>query len=95
MSIPITYTILSRTDTGEYLSQFLFFLPDLATWSKDINEVFCFRSHSDAECNARLILDWLHDPTNRRVGLKCAKAAVKDGKLNVGEWHAVNVCFVA
>ena len=58
--------------------------------SKDINEAFCFRSHSDAEANARLILDRLDDPTNRSVGLKCAK-----GELDVGEWFSVNVCLVA
>jgi hypothetical protein len=95
MSIPTSYTILSRTDTGEFLSHFLFFDPESMTWTKDINESFCFRSHSDAESNARLILDRLDDPTNRRVGLNCAKAVVKDGKLEVAEWFPVNVCLVA
>jgi hypothetical protein len=95
MSLPTTYTILSRTDTNEFLSHFLFFDPEYLTWTKDVDEVFCFRSHSDAEANARLILDCLHDPTNRRVGLKCAKAAANDGKLDVGEWYLVNVCLVA
>jgi hypothetical protein len=95
MTTPATYTILSRTDTGEYLSQFLFFDPESMTWTKDLNEVFCFRSHSDAECNARLILDRLHDPTNRRVGVKSAKATVQDGKLVAGHWYSVCVCFVA
>ena len=46
-----TYTILFRTDTEEYLCHFLFFDPESITWTKDLNEVFCFRSHSDAECN--------------------------------------------
>jgi hypothetical protein len=91
----MTYTILSRSDTGEYLSQFLFFDPESMTWMKDLDEVFCFRSHSDAECNARLILDRLDDPVNRRVGLKCAKATVKDDELDVAEWYPVNVCLVA
>jgi hypothetical protein len=95
MSILATNTILIRTDTGEYLSHFLFFDPESMTWTKDVNEAFSFRTHTDAECNARLILDRMHDPTNRRVGLKSAKAAVKDGKLNVSEWYAVNVCLVA
>ena len=95
MNLSITYTILSRTDTNEYLSHFLFFDPASMTWTKDINEVFCFRSHSDAEANARLILDRLNDPTNRRVGLKCVKAVVKDGELVVGEWYPVNVFLVA
>ena len=44
---------------------------------------------------ARLILDRLNDPTNRPVGLKSAKAVVKDGELDVGEWFSVNVCLVA
>jgi len=57
--------------------------------------VFCFSTYTSAECNARLILDRLDDPTNRRVGLKCAKAAVKDGELEVGEWYSVNVILVA
>lgn len=89
------HTILMRTDTGEFLSHFLFFSSDPPKWTKDINEVFCFRSHSDAECNARLILDRLDDPVNRRVGLKCAKAVVKDGELEVGDWYSVNVILVA
>jgi hypothetical protein len=64
-------------------------------WSKDLDEVFCIRSHSDAEANTRLILNRLDDPVNRRVGLKCAKAVVEDGELDVGEWYPVNVCLVA
>jgi len=95
MNLPTTCTILSRTDTGEYLSHFLFFDPDSMTWTKDVNEAFCFRAHSDAECNARLILDRLNDPTNRSVGLKSAKAVVKDGELVIGEGYAVNVILVA
>ena len=51
--------------------------------------------HSNAECNAGLILDRLNDPVNRRVVLKCAKAVVKDGELQVGGWYPVNVCLVA
>ena len=95
MSIPTTYTILFRTDTGEYLSHFLFFMPDPPTWTKEINEVFCFTTYTSAECNARLILDCLDDPLNRRVGLKCAKAVVKEEELEVGELYAVNVILVA
>ena len=56
---------------------------------------FCFRSHTDAECNARLILDRLDDPVNRRVGLKYAGAEVKNGKLVVGEWCPVCIVRVA
>ena len=77
------------------LVRFEFFSLGPPSWTQDINEVFCFRSHSDAESNARLILDRLDDPTNRRVGLNCAKAVVKDGKLEVAEWFPVNVCLVA
>jgi len=65
------------------------------TWTKDVNEAFCFRSHSDAEANGRLILSRLGDPANRRVGLKCAKAVVKDGEIDVKEWYPVNVCLIA
>ena len=88
-------TIISRSDTGEYLSKFEFFSPKMPTWSKDINEVFCFRSHTDAECNARLILDRLDDQLNRRMGLKYASAEVKDGKLVLGEWHPICIVRVA
>jgi hypothetical protein len=95
MNIPSTCTLLSRTDTGEFLSHFLFFDPESMTWTKDQNEAFSFNTYSDAECNARLILDRVDDPVNRRVGLKCAKAVVKNDELDVGEWSPVNVCFVA
>lgn len=95
MSIPTTYTILCRSDTGEFLSHFLFFDLQSLTWAKDQDEAFCFKTYSDAECNARLILDHLNDPVNRRVGLKCAKAVVKDGELEVGDWYSVNVILVA
>jgi hypothetical protein len=91
MNTPTTFTILSRTDTGEYLSQFLFFLPDMPTWSKDIDAVFCFQSHSDAESNARLILGRLGDLKNAKVGLKLAKMEEKNGELVVGDWHQVVV----
>lgn len=65
------------------------------TWSKDINDAFCFRSHSDAEANGRLILGQLGDPTNRLVGLKCAKAVEKDGELEVGESYLMCLARVA
>ena len=85
MTISTTHTIISRS-TGEFLSRFEFFSPEMPTWSKDVNEAFCFRSHSDAESIAKLILDRLDDPSNHRVGLKYASAEVKKGKLVVGEW---------
>ena len=95
MTIPTTHTIISRTDTAEYLSRFEFFSPEMPTWSKDINAAFCFRSHSDAESNARMILDRLGDPLNRRVGLKIAGVEMKNGKLVVGEWCSICIVRVA
>ena len=95
MTLATTYTILRRTDTSEYLSHFLFFDPQSMAWTKNLDEVFCFRSHSDAEANGRLILDRLNDPTNRRVRLKCAKAAVKNGELEIGESYPLCVARVA
>jgi len=95
MHIPATYTILSRTDTSEYLSRFLFFLPDPPTWSKDIQEAFCFRSHSDAESNAKMILDRLDDPLNRQLGLKLAGVKVVGRKIEAGESYPLSVCRVA
>jgi hypothetical protein len=77
------------------LIRFEFFSPEPPTWSKDINEAFCFRSHTDAECNARLILDRLDDQLNRRMGLKYASAEVKNGKLVVGEWRSICIVRVA
>jgi hypothetical protein len=90
MPIPTTYTIISRNDTGGYLNRFEFFSPEMPTWSKNINEAFCLRSHTDAECNARL-----DDPLNRKVGLKSAGAEIKNRKLVVGEWNFVCVVRVA
>jgi cell shape-determining protein MreC len=84
-----------RSDTDEYLCRFLFFDQESMTWTKDLDEALSFNTHSDAECNARLILDRLDDPVNRRVGLKCAKAAVKDGELVVSDWYPVNVILVS
>jgi hypothetical protein len=95
MSIPTTYTILQRIDTCEYLLRFEFFSAEMPAWTKDINAAFGFRSHADAESNAKLILDRLNDPLNRRVGLKSASVEVKNGKPTVGEWYKVNVCRVA
>ena len=94
MTIPTTYTIISRS-TGEFLSRFEFFLPEMPTWSKDINEAFCFRSHSDAESNARLILDRMDDQLNRQMGLKYAGAEVKKGKLVIGGWRQICIVRVA
>ncbi len=48
---------------------------------------FVSESHTDAECNARLILNRLDDQLNRRVGLQYASAEVKKGNLVVGGWR--------
>jgi len=94
MTIPTTHTIISR-GTGEYLSKFEFFSPEMPTWSKDVTQAFRFRSHTDAEVNARLVLDRLDDPLNRRVGLKIAGAEMKNGKLVIGEWYSICIVRVA
>ena len=57
--------------------------------------MFCFRSHTDAEVNARLILDRLDDQLNRRMGLKYTSAELKKGKLVVGEWRQICIVRVA
>jgi len=90
MPIHTTQTIISRTDTGDYLHRFEFYSPEMPTWSKDVTQAFCFRSHTDAESNARL-----NDPLNRRVGLKIAGAEMKKGKLVVGEWCSICIVRVA
>ena len=95
MTIPSTYTIIFRSDIDEYLSRFEFFSPELPTWSKDVNQAFRFRSLTDAESNARLILNRLDDPLNRRVGLKIAGAEMKNGKLVVGDWYSICIVRVA
>jgi hypothetical protein len=86
MTISTTHTVISRNDTAEYLCRFEFFSPEMPTWSK---------SHTDAESNARLILDRLDDQLNRRVGLKIAGAEMKSGKLVVGEWYSICIVRVA
>jgi thiamine phosphate synthase YjbQ (UPF0047 family) len=64
MTIPTTHTIISRTDTGEFLCRFEFFSPEMPSWS-----------HTDSESKARL-----NDPLNRRVGLKIANGKLVVGE---------------
>ena len=49
-------------------------MPDAPTWTKDREHAFHFNSHSDAESNARLILERLDDPTNKRTRLMSGDA---------------------
>jgi hypothetical protein len=93
--IPPTYTILHRSDTNEYLSHFEFWNRNSIKWSTNLNEAFLFRTHSDAEINGRMVLEWLGDPLNRHVGLSCAKMEIREDKLIVGHWYSVNVTRVA
>lgn len=64
-------------------------------WSANVDEAFLFRTHSDAEINGRMILDWLNDPLNRNVNLMCAEVGVQRRAMVVGEWFSVNVTRVA
>lgn len=64
-------------------------------WSANVNEAFLFRTHSDAEINARMVLDWLGDPLNRRFKIVCAPARIRGCKLVVGQCYPVNVTRVA
>jgi hypothetical protein len=93
--IPSTYTILHRTDTNEYLSHFEFWDRDSIRWSTNADDAFLFKTHSDAEINGRMVLEWLGDPINRRVGLSCAKAEIRGRTQAVGQWYSVNVTRVA
>ena len=92
---PSTFIILRRVDTGEYLTHIEFWDRNSIKWSANSNEAFLFKTHSDAEINGRMVLDWLNDPLNRNVSLKCAKASVQDRSMVVGEWNSVNVTRVA
>ena len=93
--LPSTYTILHRTDTNEYLTHFEFWDRNSMQWSADVNEVFLFRTHSDAEINGRMVLDWLGDPLNRSVKLLQASVEIRDEEMDLGQWYSVNVTRVA
>jgi hypothetical protein len=93
--IPSTYIILHRTDTNEYLTHFEFWDCNSMQWSTNVDEAFLFKTHSDAEINGRMVLEWLGDPLNRHVGLSCSKMEIRDDELTVGQWYSVNVTRVA
>ena len=93
--IPSTYTILHRTDTNEYLTHFEFWDRNSIRWSANVDEAFLFRTHSDAEINGRMVLEWLKDSLNRNVSLMCANAKLQGRSMVVGEWYSVNVTRVA
>lgn len=61
---------MTLTNSEDEKQLFLFFMPDEPTWTREAEHAFQFRSHSDAESNARLILERLEDPTNAKLGLK-------------------------
>ena len=90
-----TYTILHRTDTNEYLTHFEFWDRNSIRWSANADEAFLFKTHSDAEINGRMVLEWLGDPLNRRVELSCAKAKICDRQMVLEQGHPVNVTRVA
>ena len=90
-----TFIILRRTDTSEYLTHFEFWDRNSVKWSANPDEAFLFKTHSDAEINGRMVLDWLKDPLNRNVKLVCAKAGIQKRAMVVGKWYSVNVTRVA
>jgi hypothetical protein len=90
-----TYTILHRIDTNEYLTHFEFRDRSSMRWSANVDEVFLFKTHSDAEINGRTVLEWLGDPLNRHVSLCCANTEIRDDQMTVGQWDFVNVTRVA
>ena len=93
--LPSTYTILHRIDTNEYLTHFEFWERNSIKWSANVDEAFLFKTHSDAEINGRMALEWLGDPLNRRVGLGQASVGITGGEMIVGTWYTVNVTRVA
>lgn len=90
-----TFAILHRTDTNEYLTHFEFWDRNSIEWSANVDEAFLFKTHSDAEINGRMVLEWLGDPLNRRFGLRCAISKVQGSETILGEWFPVNVTRVA
>jgi len=93
--VPSTYTLLQRTDTHEYLAHFEFWDRNSIKWSANVDEAFLFRTHSDAEINGRMVLEWLGDPLNRCVRLVSSAAEIRRSELIVGRWYSVNVTRVA
>lgn len=92
--IPSTYTILHRTDTNEYLVHFECWDRNSMRWSVNVDEAFQFKTHSDAETNGRMVLDWLGDPLNRTVKLVYTIAGVRGNRLVFGSCFPLNVTRV-
>jgi len=93
--IASAYNILHRTDTNEYLTHFEFWDRNSLRWSANLNEAFLFRSHSDAEINGRMVLEWLGDPLNLQVGLISSSAQLSGSEMTVAQGYPVNVTRVA
>jgi hypothetical protein len=93
--IPSTFTILHRFDTNEYLTHFEIWDRNSIRWSSNVDAAFLFKSHSDAEINGRMVLEWLGDPLNGAVGLTSAYAKLSDDELVLGNHCPVNITRVA
>lgn len=76
-----SFIIILRSDTGQYLGKFEFISSDEPQWSTDLTDALRFNRHADSESIAKLILDHLHDPKNKILGLKTAKVNVGGGEL--------------
>jgi hypothetical protein len=63
-------------------------------WSANVDEAFHFKTHSDAEINGRMVLDWLGDPMNRHLKLMSVAAEITHRTLIVGKWYPVNTTRV-
>ncbi|MGA3243621.1 MAG: hypothetical protein ABSE41_03325 [Bacteroidota bacterium] len=93
--LPTTYTILRRTDSKEYLSHFEFWDLNSINWSANVDEAFLFKTHSDAEINGRMVLEWLGDPLNRHVCLRQAGTKITGSEMTVGQWCSINITRAA
>ena len=93
--LPSTHIILHRTDTNEYLTHFEFWDRDSIRWSTNQDEAFLFKTHSDAKINGRMVLEWLGDPLNRKVGLTQASAKITGDEMTVAQGCSVNVTRMA
>ena len=90
-----TCIILRRTDTNEYLNHFEFWDRNSIRWTANVYEAFLFKTHSDAEINGRMVLEWLGDPLNRKVGLMSSNVKLSENEMVVEASLPVNVTRVA